>query len=467
MIQLLDLANELLLAIIDEVRVEDIEAFTMSNKRIHSLSQHVLEKHRAMKKKYSVFQLNSGTLKTLDVSLKVHPLVWIRKIILNETVASYHTHLYIEYRSADQAFIFTGLNSEIIKRIYSKLEQCQYIQRKDLKEWKLDIFSEFHSFDTALALLLTLLPNLQSIFFDYSSQWTHRTTCMLAWISKANQTDQTRPHALSRLISLDPTLDTYRWAFTKPLDFYLPFTGLPSVRSVSGDRVNGHYNRYFGVPSMPHGFEDAEGVLKTFKSGITTIKFTNRKISSSGFEDLLCRIGALQDFEYEYTGYELGGFEPRKIVNSLLRNAGHSLVRLHLTDENPINSPDRWDNGERVPHGKIFIGSLREFQVLKTITVNNAMLVEKNLNTETGGKESFKIHRLVDLLPTSIEKLSVDSHEQFCLPGNIFDGLVESEAQRFPKLKKIELDYYEAYICNMKEAYHELGIEVLYPESLA
>lgn len=51
MAQLLDLANELLLAIIGVVRVEDIEAFTISNKRIHSLSQDVLQKHRVMKKK--------------------------------------------------------------------------------------------------------------------------------------------------------------------------------------------------------------------------------------------------------------------------------------------------------------------------------------------------------------------------------------------------------------------------------
>lgn len=169
MAQLLDLANELLLAIIGVVRVEDIEAFTISNKRIHSLSQDVLQKHRVMKKKYSKVQLHSEELKTLDVSRKVHPIAWLRKIVLSEKVASYPIHLYIQDSTV---YNYAGkkchLNFAMRKRIYSKLEQCPYIQRRDLEEWTLDdmFFSLSKSFDTSLALLLTLLPNLQSIFFD-------------------------------------------------------------------------------------------------------------------------------------------------------------------------------------------------------------------------------------------------------------------------------------------------------------
>lgn len=353
------------------------------------------------------------------------------------------------------------------KLIYSKLEQCPYIQRKDLEEWPPDdmFFSLYNSFDNPLALLLTLLPNLQSIFFvfvdDYASRYyTHRTTCMLAWISKANETDQQRPHALSRLVSLDQTWDSHRLEYVKPLIFYLPFTGLPSVRSLSGDRVDGQFSKNFYVPSMLDGCGDAEDISKTLKSGITTIEFINSDIPSSSFEQLLCRIGALQDFTYESD--EIYGFEPCKILNSLLSNAGHSLVRLHLTCSGRLNQ-DGLDPDDLDPSDYIFIGSLRGFQVLKTITVNNAMFIEMCLDTEAGGKILFKVHSLVDQLPTSIEKLSLYSHEDFCIPGNIFDGLLESKARRFPKLKKIKLN---PGVCDLKQAYHDIRVEVVFPGSL-
>lgn len=285
---------------------------------------------------------------------------------------------------------------------------------------------------------------------------------MLAWISKANETDQQRPRALSRLVSLDQTWDSHRLEYVKPLIFYLPFTGLPSVRSLSGDRVI-QFSKNFYVPSMLDGCGDAEDISKPLKSGITTIKFTNSDISSSGFEQLLCRIGALQDFTYESD--ELYGFEPRKILNSLLNNAGHSLVRLHLTCFGRLDQDDL-DADDLDPSDYIFIGSLRGFQVLKTITVNNAMFIEKCLDTEAGGKKSFKVHRLVDQLPTSIEKLSLYSHEDFCIPGNIFDGLLESKARRFPKLKKIKLNHFDPGVCDLKQAYHDIRVEVVFPGSL-
>lgn len=96
MAQILDLPNELLLDIVGVIRVEDIEAFTSCNKHIFSLSQNVLQKHRAMKKKYSKVQLTASDLDTSDVRRCVQSVVWLRDILFDETAASYLIRLHIQ-----------------------------------------------------------------------------------------------------------------------------------------------------------------------------------------------------------------------------------------------------------------------------------------------------------------------------------------------------------------------------------
>ena len=79
MSQLLDLPNELLLDIINVVRVDDIEAFTSCSKLIRALSHDVLQKHREMKMKYSTIRCTSMPVShgVMDVRLQIHPVIWL------------------------------------------------------------------------------------------------------------------------------------------------------------------------------------------------------------------------------------------------------------------------------------------------------------------------------------------------------------------------------------------------------
>ena len=493
MAKLLDLANELLLGIIEVVRVEDIEAFTSCNKRIYGLSEDVLEKHRAMKKKYSKIQLTSRDSLTLDIGRSVHPVVWLHELMLDEEAASYPTHLYIQ---DDIPTVYNDdydvncqplcrLVTEMKDLIYTKLENCLYIQRKELERWKRGFEdSRSPSFDMALALLLTLLPNLLLIRIEGLGQITDCTEHMVLQIAKANQVNNEETRALSRLVSLYQTCQDSSSALRRPnLSVCLPFMVLPSIRSVSGDNVDGRPNPYTGLSQIPEGFGDAKGMFKTFKSGITNMNFNQSSIRGLDFEDILCRIGALQNFKYEDDGglqdlkYEddsewFGEFQPSKIVNSLSTHAGHSLRCMDLTGKNRFavgsdgndgrhEDSDYFDHDNVLSRRYFFMGSLRNFLVLKRVKVDNAMFIEKSQQTDTDGKILSKVHRLVDILPASVEKLALVAGLGSFSSEHIFDDLVDSKAHLLPNLKEIKFHYVDPIVHDLKRACQVIGVEVV------
>ena len=111
----------------------------------------------------------------------------------------------------------------------------------------------------------------------------------------------------------------------------------------------------------------------------------------------------------------------RKRQRALLEFARHSLVELDLTrngsEEEALERAQLcWDDGNWVykdvnPHRygsdgavKLFIGCLRGFQVLKYIRAQNEMFVEEDSVNAAGGG---KVHRLVDLLPASMEMIAL------------------------------------------------------------
>ena len=470
MARLLDLANELLLGVISFVRVEDIEAFTSCNRRIYRVSQDVLQKHRAMKKKFSRVQLtflNPGTTRVHSSS--VHPMVWLEIITLDETAASYPTllHIHDNIRSHDAGKGYSSrISTDTKDLIYSKLDQCPYIPREELERWKKDIDSRQKiSFDIALALLLTLLPNLQSISTDGLRKIPHCTENMVVQIAKAHHVDKEHTHPSSHLASLnhagtpsgsDNSLGS---ANCPSIGLCLPFTGLPSFRSVSGDIVHG---------STWDGLEDLQSLSKTFESAVTNINFTQSSISSLKFEKLLCRCGVLQVFKYEDDGMHFGELRFGRILDSLLTHAGHSLCSLDLSAKNVYVFPPGWcespedSDGAKAPlHCYVFMGSLRHFQVLRNVKVDSAMFIEKVLNADTDGKISSKVHRLVDILPASVEKLCLVARLGSRSSNRMFDGLVESKADVLPRLEEIEFEYSDPVTHDLKQACHEIGVELV------
>ena len=478
MTKLLDLPNELLLDIISVIRVDDIEAFTSCNKLIRALSHDALQKYREMKMKYSTIRCTSMPVShsVMDVRLYVHPVTWLYEIISDGTVASYPTSLIINDESDRRTNPRRGYDPpleyptsdarkrDIEEQIRLKLEQCPYIEPKDMDLWMRR--PPWLYFDTALSLLLSLLPNLQSIFTGGIRFLNPRTQYMLAQIAKANQKYSHDSNPLSKLVSIDRYQEAgMSWA-SKYLDVYLVFTDFPSMRRIGGFAVHGGKEWTGSVTFRPY-HRRAE---LSNDSKVIEVKFTHSNISSDSFENLFGQISALQSFEYEYhpTVMEgLGKFEFCRIVASLQANASHSLVHLDLTMITRYFN-DRWRM--IYLYGQIFLGSLREFQVLKTIRANDTMFIERVGSPAFLGKNFCKVHRLVDLLPKSIEDLQLvgieinpDIHS-----SAIFDGLVELKAQNLPNLKAINLDYFDPIAPDLKAAFaHEVGVDFTFiPEEM-
>ncbi|KAM0798091.1 hypothetical protein BDR22DRAFT_401355 [Usnea florida] len=465
MSQLLDLPNELLQDIIHVVHVDDIEAFTSCNKLIHALSRDVLQRHREMKMKYSTIRCTSKTIShgVMDVRLYVHPVTWLYEIISDGTVASYPMSLIIHDKVDHRTTPWPGYDplleypaSDTRKRVEDqikfKLEQCPYIEPKDMDLWLRR--PPWLYFDTALSLLLSLLPNLQSILTGHIGIELPRTQYMLARIATANQ-EYSHENPLSRLFSIDQYQEAGPRYPCKKLDLYLSFIEFPSIRSISGDFVHGYQE--WTASAIARNYPPSKANSRN-DSKITEIKFTRSTITSVSFEIWFSRINALQKFEYEHQPSSeegLGTFEICRIVASLQDNASHSLVHLDLTviTERPIYL-----------HGQAFIGPLRRFQVLKTIRTNDKVFIERFESPASPGKILRKTHRLVDLLPKSIEDLQLlgiqinpDVHT-----SGIFDGLVELKTQNLPNLKAIKLDYFDPVAPDLKTACLEVGVDLTF-----
>ena len=174
-----------------------------------------------------------------------------------------------------------------------------------------------------------------------------------------------------------------------------------------------------------------------------------------------------------------------EIILSLLEFARHSLVELDLTRNSSEEEqsakealehaqlcrddrcgvykdvkPHRYESDSTV---KLFIGSLRGFQVLKYIRAQNEMFVEEDSVNAAGGG---KVHRLVDLLPASVKMIALakprlsweDSYQ-------LLEGLPELKAIVVPKLELIEfeIDKHNRTIPNshVRLRFQAVGVELI------
>lgn len=149
-----------------------------------------------------------------------------------------------------------------------------------------------------------------------------------------------------------------------------------------------------------------------------------------------------------------------EIILSLLESARHSLIELDLTrnggkgqqraEEAPGRARLCWEDGTWIHKDmknhqyesegtlKLFIGSLRGFLVLKYIRLQSEAFVEEESVDAAGGR---RVHRLVDLLPASMETMTLAS-PQLTRDDSIqlLEGLPELKTERVPKLEMIDFE---------------------------
>lgn len=209
------------------------------------------------------------------------------------------------------------------------------------------------------------------------------------------------------------------------------------------------------------------------------------------------RIKGLREFKYEHGGslsqeYDdapnapEGIWEPYKIVRALALHASWSLVTLDLTQTAGLSAGDLWT-------GQIFVGPIHEFKALRRLRVDYIVFIQSRLEEfiqgvgerhwtedtrpserseieaeKVGISESWgnfvrtrmrhrklaqkflqqrsrkqdRIHRLVDVLPISLEDLTlVSTSPRAGTVETMFDGLATDMGRKgLPRLERVILE---------------------------
>lgn len=169
MAQLLDLPDEMLLGVLSVVDHEDIEAFTSCCKRLNGVGRDIREQHFARKHHY-------GTIVCGDTyaggTPTTHPLQILQDLMQDEVSFLYTTKLILLNRSGDYTdHQVMHWHDKVLKNAYEKiveemegpmsevLSRSPYLDFRDAT-LKQDLDSILAG---DMALLLTLLPNMESI----------------------------------------------------------------------------------------------------------------------------------------------------------------------------------------------------------------------------------------------------------------------------------------------------------------
>jgi hypothetical protein len=307
-----------------------------------------------------------------------------------------------------------------------------------------------------------MLPNIQRLdFWSPSSHIVRATIWRIVNVVAQAQNAGNEGFALSHLKTVQ--LAQHDMGSRVDLDSIIPFAGLPSVRTLCGNMVRGRT----AVATAPGNVaDDHDELCQNFKAGkrcpvirldigqgegppykacsvwphapglsqVETLHFDYSNITAETIELLLPAFKNLRRFEYENGGFWISPdiFMPQNVVKALLKYQAHSLQHLEIIDR----------HGEYYP---TFVEDLREFQVLKFVSLDMDLLCKDSGGMGYYGAGRMTVTRLIDLLPPSIEALCFTCCGNLEEMGLVFEGFAELRADAIPKLKRL------CFVCSLED----------------
>ena len=439
------LPDELLVQIVKYLLPDDVDNFSKSYKEFHTIANRMLPRHEEFKDKYSYFFWGPEE--------KAHPIFLLRDILQNSEIVWYVK--WIELELCDDAFIEVNKETwdqvqkvamECKDGIIKTVKACPYLDDDEREHWVNAALSCDRN--TIVALLACISPCLENI--KLTDNWENeKLHCLVRKVDQAKLLDFGSPHAFSKLNHIEEGGSTPE-AFTT-MESFEPFSRLPAMRRYTGRYL--HHDTPWTPPEE--------------KSTITSLELYDCMIHIAALRSALSGIANLQVFTYEFWDgprLEIHGDDWKRdwqfgeIILSLLEFACHSLVDLDLTRNSReqqraeetrerVQPPwGKWSEGKDLQNYKdwsggtvrLFMGPLREFQVLKYVRVQNEAFVQEDSRYCADRR---MVHRLVDLLPVSVAivKLAtprLSQKDSYQLLG----GLPELKADRVPKLEMVEFE---------------------------
>ena len=444
---LTDLPNELLGQIMRYLLPDDVDNFSNSCKHFHTLSVRMFPRHKELERKYS--QVSCGlygshkAFKNLSLFRKIlkdSEIVWYVKTMCIG-LGDFH-YFHKDKESWEDCH---ELAVECRDGIIETVQACPYLDDGERERWIHGIMSSDQN--TTVTLLASMFPCLEYICFtdNYANEELNDELHVLVRnIDQARRLDPRGSHAFSRLERVQERGQAADELQNMPS--FEPLSRLPSMR-----RYIGRYLYHEDGWTPPEK-----------KSNITSLELIDCMIHIAALRSALSGIENLRDFTYEsFWAWEEESmtycvterrrdWQPGEIILSLLEFAGHSLVNLDLTRKSSREDQRREEarGCMRDPNGKEenrdygingvskwFMGSLRGFEVLEKIRVQNEMFVEEAPDDKIGQRV---VHRLVDLLPASILEVSLAkpllNKEDWY---RLMDGLQELRVERVLRLERV------------------------------
>ena len=456
--------DELLVQIFKYLLPDDIDSVSNSCKDFHAISVRIVPDHKQLKKKYTTIHCGLFGHQTL------HPLCMFRDLFQDPNVIWYVKNMYIQHCQDDYAregeswdearSIAVQFKDKIIRVVHA----CPYVEDEERERWTSLILS--CNQNIAVAILASMLPCLEGLDVK-DNKWSDELCELGRNICEESIFDPRGSHALNKLVWVKEELHKSATLYTA-VGMLEPFATLPSMRYYGGRHLydGGELLALNTLTSLElHSMGSWDPMSFNWSSAgrisnISTLEFKECSLRDKTLQGLFEGIANLRDFTYEcdwtwraprsagYHHRREKHWRPKKIIESLIVYAGHSLVSLNLTRiggeeihgaEEEFMDPRKHDDDEFekfiMKEVMPFMGSLRGFQVLKYIRVPNEVFVDEDAKDSPTGR---MVHPLVDRLPASVRRLAL-AMPQLCEQESyqLAEGLVEHKAERVPKLEVV------------------------------
>lgn len=459
--RILALPNEILLQVVENLSHGDLENFALTCKRILNLSWD--------EKKNTYGTITCGDVLTGSAARGLHLFNFLHDILLDDSIAVYTTELLIGAESVrdggpEVCQILLGIEHEID----AVLSACPYLDCDQGNDFKQLIMTGDE--DMTVALLITLLPNLLSIKMRGCSLWDYPILSQMFdniseshsckalardWDSAARYVQQearrkrdsmelstagTTTSASRRIDALDKVRDANIICETALTDFQWPspFLSLPSMQSLSC-----------------RNFIIAGRLQRTHSPySIANLDFQNISTDAICLGELLTNISSLRHFRYIESTFK---GEPCDIIRILSLKQNRSLVSLTLTGNRYAVASRQWTG---------FVSYLKDFQTLKTISMDNTML-SKDYNKETEnnvpGVPWRNVSSNVEYLPITVTSLTLAQPFAEGVGRELLQSLPKQKKEGLSGLTEVSFEHEPNLGADLEDALKDAGIELRFP----
>ena len=411
-----DIPKELVVQIWQHVLdPEAVENFAIASKTIYALGGPFIAEHNELKAQFSAivhnnYEEGSGPAETL------------KSILLKPRAALYVRDLFVDgwrngWVDLKHHTPYPGATVELFKQ---SVIESPLILEDEVERW-LDILRAGDEV-AVYSLMLTKLPNVRAISLTWRTLAPDLLFHTLEAIARSRDTE-----ALSRLVKvrLGPYETSFKWV--------LIFATLPSVKVIEAwgisfscdcpnhhdpDRCSCDCHGYERQPGCDYAAHHDQTILRPRTSAVSHLAFNGCNMNMKRICGYLEGLRALKSFEWLSVLPIDEEFEPMAIVNALLAQAKSTLQRLHLTPS--------------------FYGRKREctlvgFEVMKELGIDYNFLL---------GHRPSGICKLVDVLPTSIEKVRLKAlrTEDYDTAKHHVLEIIQQKVKGLPNLKVFTIE---------------------------